>query len=106
MRKTAVHEFDATGQSRAARRRQTAQRGSSRLGIGFVGPFVLLYLVFVVYPVVQAVIMSFHEWDLLGSVRRFIGLGNYVQMLGGVGVIWSPDHLVIWRALILVIAGI
>jgi multiple sugar transport system permease protein len=39
-------------------------------------------------------------------VRRFIGLGNYVQMLGGVGLVWSPDHLVIWRILVLVIAAV
>src|SRR5690606_16279225 len=52
-----------------------------KYGIAFTAPFLALYVVFVIYPVVQAVWMSFHDWDLLGATRDFLGLENYERML-------------------------
>lgn len=85
---------------------RTSRRRASGLtyGISFTAPFLLLYAVFVLYPVLQAVQMSFYDWDLLGSVREFIGLDNYVRMLWGVNMTWSMQHLFWWRLALLVVA--
>lgn len=93
-----------------ARSVQTQHRRRSvkvglRYGLAFTAPFLLLYLVFVVYPVAQAIRMSLYDWDLLGSVREFVGLDNYVRMLGGVNIAWSMTHL-FWARLALVLLGV
>lgn len=77
-------------------RKRRSQAGL-KYGFAFVAPFAVLYLVFVLYPVLQAAQMSFFDWDLLGSVREFIGLENYERMLWGVDIQWSITNLFWWR---------
>lgn len=69
------------------------QRHNLKYGIAFTGPFVALYAVFVLYPVIQAVRMSLYEWDLLGFTREFVGLDNFVRMFWGTEMTWSMGHL-------------
>ena len=69
----------------------------------FVIPFLIFYVVFLLYPVIQAVLMSFFDWDLLGSKREFIGTRNYSQMLWGSNITWDLSHQVILRAALLLI---
>lgn len=46
----------------------------------FVSPFVLLFLVFMLYPLARSVVLSFYQ--TAGPVRqRFVGLGNYTFLL-------------------------
>lgn len=86
------------------RQRRSMRSRNAKYGFGFIAPFVALYLVFVLWPVAQAVVMSFHDWDLLNGRQAFVGLENYVQMLGGVNVAWSMDHLLWARLGILAVA--
>ncbi|MFT0763242.1 sugar ABC transporter permease [Actinomyces sp. F1_1611] len=55
----------------------------------FVIPFLVVYGAFILYPVVQAVLMSLFDWDLLGKAPQWTGMDNYVRMLGGVGLQWG-----------------
>ncbi len=59
--------------ARLRRRRQAA-------GLLFVLPAVLFVVVFFVIPLLMTLWMSLHDWPLLGE-HRFIGFGNYVQMM-------------------------
>lgn len=92
-----------TGTERPARAPRGLRPGV-RYGLMFTGPFILLYLVFVLVPVLQAVYMSFHSWDLLGTPPRWIGLENFERMLGGTEMTWSIDHLLPLRLLLVVTA--
>lgn len=66
----------------------------------FVLPFLLVYVVLQIYPVVQAALMSLFRWDLLDPDRReFIGVRNYVDMFGATGLTWDATHLLGWRVL-------
>jgi raffinose/stachyose/melibiose transport system permease protein len=47
----------------------------------FVGPALLLFLVFVVWPVARAVQFSFYRWKGFGPLADFVGLKNYVSVL-------------------------
>lgn len=47
----------------------------------FVGPALLLMAVFVVWPVVSAVRMSFYYWKGFGPMDRFVGWRNYDLVL-------------------------
>ncbi len=66
----------------------------------FVLPFLVIYVVLQIYPVVQAALMSLFNWDLLDPTRReFVGLANYVDMFGGSGLTWDLTNLLLWRIL-------
>lgn len=42
----------------------------------FVAPFLILYLIFTIAPMVYGFFVSFHRWGLMGK-QGFIGLDNY-----------------------------
>ena len=66
----------------------------------FLLPFMVIYVIFVIFPVVQAAYMSLFRWDLLAPhLSKYIGLDNYVTMLWGSGITWSATHLLTWRLL-------
>src|SRR6056297_2291307 len=46
----------------------------------FVLPFMLVYFIFQIFPLFQAVVASLYKWDLLTSSMSFIGLKNYIHM--------------------------
>ncbi len=77
--------------------RQRRSKAGLKYGFAFIAPFAVLYIVFVLYPVVQAAQMSLFDWDLLGSMREFVGLANYERMLWGVDMQWSMTNLFWWR---------
>ena len=47
----------------------------------FVLPAFLLYVVFVIYPLIQTVELSFTNWDGLRSSWDWVGLDNYERLL-------------------------
>lgn len=48
-------------------------------GLLFVAPFLLLYLVILIYPLFRGMWLSLHSVDLFGD-GRFVGLGNYARL--------------------------
>jgi len=65
----------------------TAQprRGVSRVrealsGYGFLAPFLVFYSVFLLYPFGLGVWMSFHDWEIVGDYREWIGWLNYEEL--------------------------
>jgi raffinose/stachyose/melibiose transport system permease protein len=46
----------------------------------FLLPALVVYLVFVFWPVIQSIYFGFFEWNGLGKEMTFIGLRNYVDM--------------------------
>ncbi len=49
--------------------------------IGFLLPALLLYLIFVIYPIVLSIRYSFFDWNGLGPLTDWVGLGNYAKAL-------------------------
>ena len=47
----------------------------------FLLPSCLILLLFVAYPIVQSLWMSFHDWSFFASHHRWIGLANYRELL-------------------------
>lgn len=54
----------------------------------FVLPSTLHLLVFVVFPILFALYLSLHKWDVLKPAKPFIGLANY-QHLWGDPLFWN-----------------
>ena len=57
-------------------------------GYGFLAPFLVFYLVFLIYPIFQGFWISLHRWELVGTDIQWIGLDNYRRMLAD-PVFWS-----------------
>ena len=58
----------------------TARARRARLeGLAFVGPFLLVYVVLLIYPLIRGVILSFYRADLFGG-GTFVALDNYVRL--------------------------
>jgi multiple sugar transport system permease protein len=50
-------------------------------GFAFVLPFLLIYTIVLIYPLLNGIILSFHRADLFGT-RTFVGFDNYVRLAG------------------------
>lgn len=53
----------------------------------WVAPAVVLLVVFVYYPVVENIRLSFFSWNAFARKPRFVGLANYQEMFGD-SVFW------------------
>jgi raffinose/stachyose/melibiose transport system permease protein len=91
-------------------RRVTRRPGGRRLQNGwsavpFVAPAVLLFVAFLVYPMVSTVVMSFFSWDgFVTSSPAFVGVQNYVKIFTQDPVFWTAFvNTAIWLAMSLVI---
>jgi multiple sugar transport system permease protein len=83
------------GRSRRAR--------STLSALLFLAPFLLVYAIFLLYPVVQAFYMSGFNWDLLSANHTFIGTDNYVRMLWGTGMTWDVGNE--WALRLVLVGG-
>ncbi len=75
---------DRTPVRPAARRGGARRGGSVRMGLEvlfFVGPALVLFGVFVVWPVARAVQFSFYRWKGFGPLADFVGLRNYASVV-------------------------
>jgi multiple sugar transport system permease protein len=46
----------------------------------FLSPFLILYLVFTIFPIFKGIQMSLYKWTLIKKMD-FVGLGNYATMM-------------------------
>lgn len=66
------------------------QRGRTLFMIGFLAPACLVYGAFVVWPLLQAFVLSMYNWRGVSMNRRFVGTANFERL-------W--DDKVFWKAL-------
>jgi ABC-type sugar transport system permease subunit len=57
-----------------------ARRYKLNVGLLFVLPAMLLYTLYVAWPVISTVLASFFDWDGISPDRAFIGLQNYIDL--------------------------
>ena len=67
---------------RSARTSRGADSSRKWLEIAlFAGPALIVFVTFVILPVVLAGVYSLYNWNGLGPLERFIGIDNYVRAL-------------------------
>ncbi|WP_109211691.1 MULTISPECIES: sugar ABC transporter permease [Microbacterium] len=74
----------ATGRTRRAGRRNTA------IAFGFLTPFLIAFLLFLVWPIAHGIYLSFTNQSLTGAGGAFVGFANYAEAL---------TDPVMWRSL-------
>ena len=57
-------------------------------GLLYVSPALLFFLVFFIYPITNAVYISFTDWNFI-TPKHFIGLRNYIKLFQSVDFIHS-----------------
>jgi N-acetylglucosamine transport system permease protein len=64
------------------------KRGRTAFIVSFLAPAVLLYGVFVVWPVIQAFFYSMYRWRGVSQQREFVGVDNFKE-LSADPVVWQ-----------------
>ncbi len=54
---------------------------------------------FMIYPILFAVWLSFHRWDMLGDTRRFVGAANYVRVFSNASFLQVLSNSCVYMAL-------
>jgi multiple sugar transport system permease protein len=67
----------SAARSVTVRRKQGFQHGG-----WFVAPFLLLFALFVIWPLLRGVYLSFTDANISGDSTNFVGLDNYTEALG------------------------
>lgn len=48
---------------------------------GMVAPALIIFLVFAIYPIGYMIYLSFHNWDLINPVKKFVGMNNFQELM-------------------------
>jgi len=69
----------------------------------FILPFILVFLIFFVSPMINTIIMSFQT--VLPGSRKFVGLDNYTKLLGDkvfLLALWNSFKYMVWTLILLI----
>lgn len=59
----------------------------------FSAPYLVVYIAFLVFPVLYGIHISFFDWDIL-SAKKFIGIGNFVKAFSDPNFLSSFAHTI------------
>ncbi len=71
------------------------RRGRTAFIVAFLSPAVLVYVGFVLWPLVQALVFSTYQWRGLSTRRTFVGGGNF-RNLANDQVFWQAVRNNLW----------
>ncbi|MGB1311460.1 MAG: carbohydrate ABC transporter permease [Leucothrix sp.] len=61
----------------------------------FLLPAMLMFAVYVLYPIIQSISLSFYEWDGLGE-KTWVGWNNYIELFDDDNFWTSLKNNIIW----------
>jgi multiple sugar transport system substrate-binding protein len=61
----------------------------------YISPWLIIFIAFGLYPLIYSIIISFSEYDLLGSQFSLVGFKNYISVLRDTGF-----HRALWHTLV------
>ena len=47
-----------------------------------IAPSIVLLCVFCIYPIFSIISLSFYQWDMVTPFKKFVGLENFITLLG------------------------
>ena len=93
--------MSSTSSSSAAMRQERSWFYKNRLKLApwlFLLPGMIFFVVYVIAPIFQSIWISFFEWDGLGE-KKWVGLGNYIELLDDDRFYTSLKNNVWWLVL-------
>ncbi len=55
----------------------------------FLLPFMIIYVVLILYPIFQGLYVSLTDWDMMNPVKPFVGLKNFEYLFFGDPLFWN-----------------
>lgn len=101
---TASKDTPQSKDTRSAKRRSIRPDVASwPVIIGFLLPALLLYLIFVIYPISQSIRYSFYDWNGFGPLTDWVGLDNYASAFSDPLFVEAVKHnfIIIFLSLLL-----
>jgi len=86
---------DDVGRGRTGPGRTPGGRRETRAGWAFAAPFAILFALFLVWPVVHGLYLSFTGQSLTGQGGELIGFANYAEALGD-ATMWRSMLNTLW----------
>jgi raffinose/stachyose/melibiose transport system permease protein len=74
----------------AVRRQQT------RYALLFIAPALVIYVVFMIYPFLNTIYLSFTNWDGITADKDWVGLSNYARIFGEEAALKAFVNNIIW----------
>lgn len=74
----------------------------------FLSPFLLIFSIFFIWPLVRGVYISLHSWGVAGK-SKYVGLKNYISVLSSpefYTYLWHSIYFVILSVPIIIITGL
>lgn len=72
------------------------------LGYLFLIPSILAFAIFIFYPMVQTIYLSFFDWNLVSPTKEFVGLDNYITLFTNPNTWKIMKNTVLYIAILLV----
>ncbi len=71
-------------------------REKAYYGVLFVVPALLIYLVFMIYPFLNTIYLSFTNWNGIAPDKEWVGLSNYVRIFQEGGALQAFINNIVW----------
>ena len=88
------------------KKKKRSKYSDSVVGYAFISPQLLLFLIFIIYPLLEGIRLSFYE--VTNTRKYWVGLGNYADILKSElfhKALWNTVLLVFWVTLFSVCLG-
>ncbi len=72
----------------------------------FVLPALIMFMIFVAYPFLQGITMSFTNWDGMSATRIFVGLKNYTMLFQDKNFVNATKNTLLFTILAMVFSNI
>jgi raffinose/stachyose/melibiose transport system permease protein len=72
------------------------RRQQARYAVLFIAPGLVVYLVFMIYPFLNTVYLSFTNWDGITANKDWVGLSNYARIFGEEAALQAFVNNIIW----------
>lgn len=76
--------------------------------LGFLGPFLIVFLIFYIWPILNGAYMSLHSWGVAGKIK-YLGLKNYINTLTNKDFytyLWHSLYFVILSVPVIIVLGL
>lgn len=71
------------------------------LAYAFLAPAILLYLVFVLSPILQSFRLAFYEWNGVSAEKEWVGLDNFRELFSNDTIFWQAfRNNLLWTGLV------
>ena len=65
----------------------------------FLSPTLVVFSVFILFPILFSFYLSFHEWNMFSDERTFVGLSNYTRMFS------DPEFWMVFKQTVIYTVG-